>query len=180
MTPAVSDRTAYAGITLVSASILGFLLWLIYLRPPSTGSPPWIHAVPAAGAVFNALSASCLVAAVAAIRRSHLRFHVGFVLGALSCSALFLAAYILHHAYHGDTRFAGEGGIRTLYFLILISHVLLSTGVLPLIFATLFLALTGRFPRHRRLARLTVPVWLYVSVTGIAVFLLLRRQGWPT
>jgi putative membrane protein len=167
------DRTAYLVIAAISAALLGFLFWLIYFRSPSEVAPGWSRGLPAANAVFNGCSALCLVIAVAAIRRKRIRLHVGFVLTALTFSGLFLISYIVHHTFQGDTRFPGQGWIRPVYFFILISHILLSIAVVPMIFTTLFFALTGRFPRHRRLARFTFPVWLYVSVTGVAVFFLL-------
>ena len=99
------------------------------------------------------------------------------VLGALLASALFLVSYITYHAVHGDTRFMGHGAVRPIYFFILVSHILLSGVALPLVFLSLFFSLSGRFPRHKKIARYTFPVWLYVSVTGVLVFSLLRAYG---
>lgn len=171
-----TDRTAYLGIAAVSAAVLGFLLWLIYLRPPVSEPPAWSASLPAANAIFNALSATCLVFAVLAILRGHKSLHITLVLTALFWSTVFLASYILHHAFHGDTKFGGEGPIRGLYFFILISHVLLSMAIVPMILTTVFFAVTGRFQRHRKLARITFPAWLYVSVTGVLIFLLLKAN----
>ena len=89
-------------------------------------------------------------------------------------SSLFLMGYITNHALHGDTIFPGHGGVRTLYLTILASHVLLSIVALPMVLTTFFFSLSGRFVMHRRLARITFPIWLYVSVTGVAVFLFLK------
>jgi putative membrane protein len=168
------DRTAYAVIGGTTALVLGFLFWLIYLNAPTGEVPIWTRRLPGLNAVFNGLSAGLVVAGVVAIRARRPRLHMGLIAGGLAFSALFLVSYILHHAYVGDTRFAGEGGIRVLYFFILISHILLSMIVVPMILTTLFFALTGRWRRHRKIARVTFPVWLYVSITGIAVFLFLR------
>jgi putative membrane protein len=99
------------------------------------------------------------------------------MLGALASSALFLVSYIVYHSVHGDSKFQGQGAIRPFYFVILVSHIVLSALVLPLIFTSFFYSLSGRFPQHRRVARLALPVWLYVSVTGVLVFVMLRSYG---
>jgi len=90
-------------------------------------------------------------------------------------SALFLISYLLYHYYHGDTKFPGQGIIRPVYFFILITHIITSILVVPLIFTTLFFAASKRFEKHRRIARWTYPIWLYVSITGILVYLLLKK-----
>lgn len=95
------------------------------------------------------------------------------MLSALGISALFLVSYLYYHAHSGATRFAGQGWIRPVYFLILLSHTVLATAIVPLVGITLHRALRGRFPQHRRIARFTFPLWLYVSVTGVLVYLML-------
>jgi putative membrane protein len=97
-----------------------------------------------------------------------------FMLGATTFSALFLVSYITYHYFHGDTKFPGQGWIRPVYFLILISHIGLSMAALPLILATLWYAMRNQFRFHRAVARWTFPVWLYVSVTGVIVYFVLR------
>ena len=99
------------------------------------------------------------------------------MLAALLVASVFLASYVVYHHYHGDTRFEGQGPVRPIYFFVLVTHVLGSMVALPVVLATLFFAATRRFERHRRLARFTFPLWLYVSVTGVLVFLLLSRYG---
>jgi len=155
----------------VSAAAIGFLFWLVYgaSHGPRTDALSWL---PGLNALFNSLSALCLGVGVSHIRAGRRETHRRFMLAALLCSALFLVSYIVHHALHGDTRFLGQGAIRPVYFSILISHVLLSIVVLPLVLTTAFLALTERFPFHRKVARWTFPLWMYVSVTGVAVYLL--------
>jgi putative membrane protein len=160
-----------------SALVIGFLLWLIYLKqtPGSGGGRISSDSVlPALNALLNALSACSLVAGFIFIRRGQLNLHRRFMTSALFFSALFLVSYIAYHSTHGDTPFRGTGAIRPVYFFILISHILLTVIALPVILTTLFLALTGRFAAHRRIARITLPAWLYVSVTGVVIFLMLR------
>ena len=97
-----------------------------------------------------------------------------FMIAAVTFSSLFLVSYITHHYLHGDTPFPGMGLIRPVYFTILITHVTLSVVVLPMIFTTFFFALTKQFMFHKKIARITFPIWLYVSITGVVVFLLLK------
>jgi uncharacterized membrane protein YozB (DUF420 family) len=97
------------------------------------------------------------------------------MLSALGASVLFLISYLYYHAQVGTTRFPGEGWPRTLYMAILISHTVLAVVIVPLVAITLHRALSGRFARHRRIARVTLPLWLYVSVTGVVVYVMLYR-----
>jgi uncharacterized membrane protein YozB (DUF420 family) len=97
------------------------------------------------------------------------------MLGALIVSVTFLASYLFYHYQAGTTRFTGQGWLRPVYFTILGSHTILATVIVPLVIVTLYFALRGSFARHRRIARWTLPVWLYVSVTGILVYLMLYR-----
>jgi putative membrane protein len=98
---------------------------------------------------------------------------------AVVCSALFLVSYVIYHSYQGDTKFLGTGWIRPTYFFILISHIILSVVVVPMILSTLFFSATRRFQAHRKIARWTYPIWLYVSITGVTVYLFLRWLNPP-
>jgi putative membrane protein len=170
---AESIRKPFPAIVALSAVIAAFLFWLIYFKGKVAG-PGWIDGLPAAIASLNSLSALCLVMGYINIRRGRRTVHMRFMLTATASSALFLVSYITYHFYRGDTRFPGHGLIRPVYFFILISHIGLSIVALPLILATLWYSLRGRFQFHRRIARWTFPVWLYVSVTGVVVYFMLR------
>jgi uncharacterized membrane protein YozB (DUF420 family) len=128
---------------------------------------------PALNAGLNAASALLLAAAYAAIRRRRIALHRRLMLSALAASVLFLASYLYYHAHAGTTPFAGTGWARLAYFGILGSHTVLAAVILPLVFVTLSRALRGQYPRHRRIARVTLPLWFYVSVTGVAVYVML-------
>jgi putative membrane protein len=167
-----SPRTILFWSIIASTFVIGFLLWLIYLKPRAATTSDSV--LPAVNAMLNALSACSLVTGFIFIRRGQINLHRVFMLGALFFSALFLVSYIAYHSTHGDTPFRGTGIIRPIYFFILISHILLTVIALPVILTTLFLALTGRFSAHRRIARITLPAWLYVSVTGVVIFFMLR------
>ncbi|MGH7270152.1 MAG: DUF420 domain-containing protein [Polyangiaceae bacterium] len=173
----IPQKRAIAVIAVISAAMLGLLVAVIYGHAPARSAPGWISALPATDATFNAVSAVCLVLAYRAVRRRALAAHARYMLAALGSSALFLISYITYHAVHGDSRFAGHGVVRPVYFTVLISHVTLSALVLPLIFSSFFFSLSGRFALHKKVSRYTLPVWLYVSVTGVIVFALLKIYG---
>ena len=132
-----------------------------------------IHVLPAVNACLNATSAVLLVAGYRAIRAGRRETHQRLMLAAFSVSVLFLVCYLIYHAQVGSVPFQGQGPVRKVYFAILISHTILAALVPPLAGVTLYRAWKGRFDKHRRLARIALPVWLYVSVTGVVVYWML-------
>lgn len=124
-------------------------------------------------ATINGLTALLLVIAVVAIKKGNQVWHERLMKICIGLSALFLILYLVYHITSESTAFGGEGGIRYVYFFILITHILLSIGVIPLVLFTFVRALTGSFKRHRALARFTFPIWLYVAVTGVIVYLMI-------
>jgi len=169
-----SGRKAFAVIATASVGVLAFLFWLLYLKPGIHFASSLIPMLPALNATFNAISAILLICAYVAIRRRKIAAHMQFIFAALGSSTMFFISYVVYHTFHGDTKFAGTGGIRPVYFLILISHILLSAVVVPLILTSLYLALSGKLATHRRVSRFTFPIWLYVSATGVAIFVMLK------
>jgi len=135
--------------------------------------------LPHLNAALNGASFLLLVAAFYQIRRGNVRAHRRLMLSALAVSGLFLVSYVTYHAQYGSVKFQGRGIIRPVYFFILITHVLLAAGIVPLVIITLRRALAGDFARHRRIARWTYPLWLYVSVTGVVVYLMLYHLYRP-
>lgn len=172
----VESRTPLVAIAAVSAAACAFLFWLLYARDVAS-APDQFAFLPAMNATLNAASATCLVLGFGAIRRGDIPRHRAFMMSAFAFSSLFLVGYIMHHALHGDTRFGGEGTVKIVYLGILASHVVLSIAALPMVLTTFFFSLSNQLQRHRRLARYTLPVWLYVSLTGVVVFLLLEAFG---
>ena len=136
---------------------------------------PAISALPALNACLNAASAAFLVAGYALIRRGRIGAHKACMLTAFGLSMLFLVSYLTYHFHAGSVRFTGQGWIRPLYFSVLISHTFLAAAIPPLALVTLWRAWRGRFDAHRRIARWTLPLWLYVSVTGVVVYWMLYR-----
>jgi uncharacterized membrane protein YozB (DUF420 family) len=131
--------------------------------------------LPAVNATLNATSAVLLVLAYRAIRAHDVQRHRRLMLAAAAVSTVFLVCYIMYHAHVGSVRFTGQGPVRTAYFAILISHTILAVAIVPLVLRTLFLGLKGRVPQHRRIARWTFPLWLYVSVTGVVIYTMLYQ-----
>ncbi|HET7823862.1 MAG TPA: DUF420 domain-containing protein [Anaeromyxobacter sp.] len=130
-------------------------------------------ALPTVNATLNGASAALVVLGFRAIRQGRRARHRALMLAAVGCSTLFLAGYLTRMALTGTHRFPGDGALRVAYLAVLGSHTLLAALAAPLVLRTLFLGLKSRFPAHRRIARATLPVWLYVSVTGVVVYLML-------
>ena len=167
-----SDRAFFTFNALLSSAAVAFIAFIL-LRGRGAGGAD-LSFMPAVNACFNALSAACLVAGYVAIRRRKIAVHRVLMVSAFACSALFLVGYLSYHFVHGDTKFRGTGAIRPVYFTLLISHVLLSLSVVPLALTSFYFAFTRSFARHRRLNRVFLPIWLYVSVTGVLIFFMLR------
>ncbi|HEU0105990.1 MAG TPA: DUF420 domain-containing protein [Vicinamibacteria bacterium] len=131
--------------------------------------------LPALNAILNASSALLLATGYVLIRRGRRDAHKRVMLAALASSTLFLTSYLVYHAQVGSVRFRGQGAVRMVYFTILLTHTVLAVAIVPLVASTLVPALRGRFDRHRRLARITLPLWAYVSVTGVVIYWMLYR-----
>lgn len=134
-----------------------------------------ISDLPALNATLNGLSAVCLVSGYAFIKRGERLMHQRCMIAALVLSSLFLVSYVVYHANAGSRPFPGQGVIRPIYFLILITHVVLAAAVVPLALVTATRGLRSQFDRHVRIARWTFPIWLYVSVTGVVIYLMLYQ-----
>ena len=180
--PALRDLgagRAMAIIAAVSCAAVAFLFWLIYFRSAAGHSSAVVAALPALNASLNGLSAVFLISGYRAVRRRQYARHIAFMLAAVGSSALFFVSYVIYHSFQGDTKFLATGVIRPLYFFILISHIVLSVIVVPMILTSLYLSFSGRMAAHKRVSRWTLPIWLYVSVTGVLIFLLLKLFNMP-
>jgi len=166
--------TVIVGISIVAVLLL---FWLIYFKPPAVVQLPWIKNLSALNATFNGLSTIFLILGFNEIRKKQFDRHMNYMISAFLSSTLFLVSYVIYHTFVGDTKFMSEGFIRYIYFFILITHIILSVFVVPLVLTTFFFALSGQFVRHRKLAKWTFPIWLYVSITGVLVFAFLKIFG---
>lgn len=132
-----------------------------------------LYLLPHLNAALNSTSAFLLIAGYLQIRRGRVIAHRNFLIAALCASTIFLASYLTYHFYHGSTRFPGQGWVRWVYLTILLTHTTLAAIIVPLILVTLSRAVRSQFSRHRNIARWTLPIWLYVSVSGVVVYLML-------
>ena len=170
----MSNRAIIILNIILSVIIYAGLMWLIYafeLKTRWADGLPWL---PHFNAACNATCASAIVLGIWFIKKGKKQAHAITMIVATFASAAFLVGYLTHHAIHGDTPFTGTGFIRPVYFAILISHIILSGVALPMILNTLSFAALKRFDAHRRIARWTYPIWLYVSITGVTIWFFLR------
>ena len=170
--PATSLRfSAFAVVTSVAA--LGFLTWLLLFRETDANGVD-LRFVPAVNAALNATAAALLSLGWIAIRRDRRELHRWLMVLAFLASTLFLVGYVAYHYAHGDTKFQGAGALRVVYFAVLISHVLLSIGIVPGSLFAFYFAWQKRFDAHKRVTRFLLPAWLYVSVTGVVIYFMLH------
>ena len=173
----IDARKALGLILAVSAAALLFLVWLIYFKAPAATEVAWVSNLSAVNAALNSLSTVFLLLGFREIRARNFAKHMRFMISAFITSALFLVSYIVYHHFVGDTPFTGQGFIRLVYFFILISHIVLSIFVVPLVLSSFLFAFSGKFSTHRKVSKWTFPIWLYVSVTGVMVFFMLKFFG---
>jgi putative membrane protein len=173
--PSRRDRWLLPGVLLVSVLVVLGVGLLLVGRQAESGGAHRASALPAINAFLNGTSALLLAAGYHSIRRKRVTSHKICMGTAFGVSCLFLSLYLLHHYQVGSVPFTGQGWIRPIYFALLISHIVLAALVVPLALTTLSRALSGQFEKHRRVARWALPIWFYVSVTGIVVYLMLYR-----
>ncbi|HET7342413.1 MAG TPA: DUF420 domain-containing protein [Methylomirabilota bacterium] len=171
----MQDRLALPVIGAVSLAVVLVVGMLLLGHAPGGGGRADVAALPALNALLNGASAVLLTAGWLFIRRRQIVAHRACMLAAFCVSVLFLGSYVVYHALAGSRPFTGQGWARGVYFPLLISHVVLAAVMVPFVLTTLYRALGGQFARHARLARRTLPVWLYVSVTGVLVYWMLYR-----
>lgn len=149
----------------------------LFLIPPAEGLSDEtlrkVYWLPRLNALLNASAFTCLLVSLRSIRRGQVARHKALNTAALALSALFLVSYVTFHLLTESTKFGGEGTIRTVYFIILVSHILLSAAIVPLALFSYARGLMGDIQRHRRIARITMPMWLYVTATGVIVYLMI-------
>jgi putative membrane protein len=164
------DRPALAAIGGVSLVIVLVVAYLLLGHRPEPGAGALVAALPLLNACLNATSAALLSAGWVFIRSRRVTAHKVCMVSALVVSILFLVSYVTYHSLAGSRRFTAEGWIRLVYFPMLLSHIVLAAAIVPLALTTVYRALRGQFGRHVRIARWTLPIWLYVSMTGVVVY----------
>ncbi len=134
-----------------------------------------ISDLPSLNALLNLCSTICLTFGYISIKKKNIEAHKKFMVSALIFSAFFLTGYLVYHYHHGSTKFPELGWIKTIYLIILIPHIILAAAMVPMIGFTFYFAFSGKFEKHKKIARITFPVWMYVSVTGVIIFLMLYQ-----
>jgi putative membrane protein len=167
------DRSLNWAIGVVSIAIPLVVLSLFYLKPPDLQAGFDLRILPAFNAALNFSTALLLITGFYFIRNKKIQSHRLCMITAFCLSAVFLISYVIYHALTEPVSYGGEGMIRNVYFFILITHIILAAVIVPLVLITLVRGLQQRFDRHRRIARWTFPLWLYVAVTGVIVYLML-------
>lgn len=169
MTDTTSDRKAMLVANILSVAI-PLVVALLLGIPTKIDLGSWTKQLPHLIGAINVVTSSVLVIGWLAIRSGNVALHRSAMLTAFGLGAGFLVCYVLYHLTNPSTKFGGEGAIRGVYYFVLLSHILLSLVVLPLVLRALWYALLGRFDLHRRVAKLAYPIWLYVSVTGVIAY----------
>ena len=170
----MNDRLALSVIAVLSAAVVAAVAVLLMGRAPVVGGLD-VSALPKLNAMLNGGSAILLGAGYVFIRRRQIAAHLSCMLSAFGLSILFLISYVVYHFHAGSRPFTGQGWVRPVYFVLLLTHVVLAAVIVPLALTTIWRALSGRFDRHRTIARWTLPIWLYVSVTGVVIYWMLYR-----
>lgn len=169
------DRLALPVIGVVSALVVFSVGFLLLGRQTGMQNGTGVSALPALNAFLNGTSALLLTIGYLFIRRKKVTAHKNCMLAAFGVSSFFLVSYVIYHYQAGSVAFEGTGFIRPVYFTLLISHIVLAACIVPLALVTIYRAWSEQFDRHRRIARWTLPIWLYVSVTGVIVYWMLYR-----
>jgi len=165
-----STRVRLVIVALSGVVFLGITV-VIYLLPARSGAGPSVLA--SLNAFLNAAATLCLLSGFWAIKNGRLHWHRRSMLSAFGLSSAFLVTYLLHHAQVGSVAFTGQGPIRLVYFGLLVPHIVLAGAVVPLALLTIYRGWTSRIALHKRIARITLPIWLYVSVTGVLLYIML-------
>lgn len=174
LTPVLKKNDKQARLLILTVSFVVFAAVVILSRVKLEADLGFdIHIFALINAIINSTVSILLVAGLMAVKQKNYVRHKNIMMSAIVLSVLFLVSYIAHHLLSGDTKFGGEGTIRLVYFIILVTHIFLAAVILPFILFTAYRSLTGEYEKHKKLARYTWPLWLYVSVTGVIVYLMI-------
>lgn len=174
LTPVLKKNDKQARLLILTVSFVVFAAVVILSRVKLEADLGFdIHIFALINAIINSTVSILLIAGLIAVKQKNYVRHKNIMMSAIILSVLFLVSYIAHHLLSGDTKFGGEGTIRLVYFVILITHIFLAAVILPFILFTAYRSLTGEYEKHKKIARYTWPLWLYVSVTGVIVYLMI-------
>jgi putative membrane protein len=166
-------KQKYTWLIWVVSLAIPVVVAILYLMPKSNSLARSLDVLPAVNATLNAITSLFLISGYIFIRRKNKSKHMGSMYAALLLSVLFLISYVAYHATHENTTYGGEGWIRGVYYFILITHIILAAVIVPLVLITFVRALNERFDKHKKIARITLPLWLYVTITGVIVYFMI-------
>lgn len=169
----IKERNFTPIIVLLTIVINALVAFLYFMPKYETISDVDLTILPFLNAVFNSFTFVFLVAALVSIKQKNIRLHKRFILAAFTTTALFLVSYVTYHGMAESTAFGGEGAIRYVYYFILLTHIVLSAAIVPLALVTVARGLNMKVEKHRKIARWTMPIWLYVSLTGVMVYIMI-------
>jgi len=158
-------------ISILIPAVVGVLLYIP--KGEMTSTSHWIYTLPFYNAIINTLTSILLILGFYFVKSGQVRFHKASMITAFLLGALFLVFYVIYHSNAESTKFGGEGAVRFVYFFFLITHILLAFIVVPLVLSAIYFAVSQKIEQHRRIVKYTFPVWLYVSVTGVIVYLMI-------
>jgi putative membrane protein len=158
-------------VSILIPAVVAILLYLPKGNPETTSR--WIYSLPFYNAIINTLTSMLLILGVYFVKSGKVKLHKASMISAFMLGSLFLVFYVIYHSSAESTKFGGEGIIRIVYFFFLITHILLAFAVVPLVLSAIYFAVTQKLPQHRKIVKYTFPVWLYVSVTGVIVYLMI-------
>ncbi len=170
----LDTRKAVIFIIGLSAVAIIFLFWLLYFQEPPEETYNFVEWLPGLNATLNGIATIFLILGFVAIKQMEFARHMRYMIAAFVASTFFLVSYVIYHNFVGHTPFPGEGLIRPVYFFILITHIILSVAVVPLVLSSFYFSLSGKLQTHRKISKITFPVWLYVSVTGVMIYFILN------
>ncbi len=159
---------------IIGLSIVVFVaITVLYMLPKQEEIPAWAKLLPALNAMINGTCAILLISSLICIKYKNADWHKRLNLAAFLLSGLFLVSYVVFHSFGVETKFPAENPIRPFYLIILLTHIVFAAAVLPLVLVSFYLGLTGKLEKHKKISRFTYPVWLYVTITGVAVYLMI-------
>jgi len=168
-----NEKLKYTWLIWVVSLAIPVVVTILYLMPKSNALSESLDVLPAVNATLNAITSIFLIAGFFFIKAKNKSKHMGSMYAALLLSVLFLISYVAYHATHENTVYGGEGFIRSVYYFILITHIILAAIIVPLVLITFVRALNERFDKHKKIARITLPLWLYVTITGVIVYFMI-------
>lgn len=173
MSSPIAKEKTFQPLIIAASIILPLAVAILYLTPKLNIEGLDLKILPLINACINGSTSVCLILGFFAIRKKNMPLHKRYMNSAMILSVLFLLLYILYHITSESTKFGGNGALKYIYYFILLTHIVLAAVIVPLVLITYVRALSERFDRHRKIAKITLPLWLYVSITGVLVYLLI-------